>query len=513
MGWNRRRTLSYLTGCIRPEAAYLFGSRFSNLFAFIALLSRRVIVLVVAVACVGCAAHPQVNQRLHAEFTRQDFLPNRTGGLSGQITMAEMGQRWVERDSETVRQVTKVFSAGLDVAEARSWIWPRVDVEFRSSTAKVRNTHSFRTDMSGGLVLHYDFKKLMFYSDAAAVAAAGRDVSLQRALLAIDSSLSRLENQIIEWHQLREAVSIEEERSAQFSRLMEMVHSLDQLGTLPLGSFAEWKHREQVARWQHDEAVRRLEYVQRSLQTQLGLAEGAELNFGHLDFLLHVPPLSEKTPGEGEPREWLSEVWQSHPACRISELELFQAEMGVIAAKRERWPRLTGSIGLGEMNTRVGNDIVEANGTAEIGVSMPIFDAGSISRDVKKAELNRDLARGNLRILAWSLVRDAQNTLATLHAAQSEVEHRRMEYEETGRLAEDAEHRALSGLGDPLLPFTLRIYQTEAKLGLSEAKMKLAKAWLAYRVAVGEETVSGLSTTLLEGLMRDWGNAGRRGKE
>src|ERR1039458_10524633 len=84
--------------------------------------------------------------------------------------------------------------------------------------------------------------------------------------------------------------------------------------------------------------------------------------------------------------------------------------MGVIGAKRERFPRLTGSIGLGDIDTRVGSDIVEANALAEIRISMPIFDAGTISRGVEKSVLNRDLARRNVGIQARSLAREVHNT-------------------------------------------------------------------------------------------------------
>jgi TPP-dependent pyruvate/acetoin dehydrogenase alpha subunit len=45
----------------------------------------------------------------------------------------------------------------------------------------------------------------------------------------------------------------------------------------------------------------------------------------------------------------------------------------------------------------------------------------------------------------------------------------------------------------------------EAELGALEAEMKLAKAWRAYREAVGQEPVPGLSSSILDGLVRDLG--------
>src|ERR1019366_4700687 len=89
--------------------------------------------------------------------------------------------------------------------------------------------------------------------------------------------------------------------------------------------------------------------VLESLRMELGLVADAEPDLGSLDFLLKILPLPERSAGEGEVQQWLPGVWQSHAASRIAEIELFQAEMGVIGAKRERFPRLTGSIGLGDI--------------------------------------------------------------------------------------------------------------------------------------------------------------------
>ena len=453
----------------------------------------------------GCTSAPQLRERLRVEFGERDFLMERTTNVTGRITFAEAGRRWAERDPEIMQQVARTLSESIDVAEAKSWIWPRADVEFRAITARDRNSGLVRSAPSGGLVLNYDFKKLLFHADAAAVSAAGRDLCLQRARLAIDAAMVRLEGLVIDWYHLREAVPLEDQRGAEFRRLIEAIHSLDQLGALPAGSFAEWKHREQVALRERSEATRRLESIRQSLRTELGLAGEAEPDLGSVDFLLNVPPSPEGGPGAAEVHQWLPAVWQSHPACRIAELELFQAEMAVIQAKRERLPRLTGSIGLGNLDTWVGNEIVEANGVAEIGVTMPLFDAGTISRGIEKAGLRRDLARRNVRILARSLTREVQSALASRCTTQLDADHRRAECEEVRRLAEVAGRGATLGQGDPLLPFALRVYRVEADLGALGAKMKLAKAWLAYRAALGEQPVPGLSSSILDGLVRDLG--------
>ena len=231
-------------------------------------------------------------------------------------------------------------------------------------------TDSVRSAPSGGLVLRYDFKKFLFHGDAAAVSAARRDLSLQKARLAIESAVRRFEDLVIEWRQLQEVLPLEDQRVAEFHRLMEAVHSLDELGR---------PSRRQLCRMEAPRtsgAARTKRGVsseeKRARVAPDGVRAGGRVlnrTLGSLDFLLQVPPLPERPAGEGEVRRWLPGVWQSHPACRIAEDDLFQAEMAVIGAKRERLPRLTGSVGLGNIDTWVGTQIVEANAVAEIGIS------------------------------------------------------------------------------------------------------------------------------------------------
>jgi len=79
------------------------------------------------------------------------------------------------------------------VAEAKSWVWPRADIEFREAVANDRNHDTLRSVPSGGLVFRYDFKRLLFHEDAAAISAAGRDICLRKARLAIDAAITRFE--------------------------------------------------------------------------------------------------------------------------------------------------------------------------------------------------------------------------------------------------------------------------------------------------------------------------------
>jgi outer membrane protein TolC len=233
------------------------------------------------------------------------------------------------------------------------------------------------------------------------------------------------------------------------------------------------------------------------------LASGAELDFGDLGFLHNAYPLSSLPPGEGELRLWLPEVWQAHPACRVVELELFQTEMQILQAKRERIPRLTGAIGLGDIDTWVGGDFVEAAATAELGIRLPIFDAGTITRGIQKAALRRELARREVGILAGRLSRQVQSSLLSLRNSLEETANRQSECAELSKLSETAKLSANLGHGDPLLPFTLQVYKLEAELSIAEAKTRVAKSSRAYRVGLGQEPIPGLSNRILQTLVCD----------
>jgi len=471
------------------------------------LRAGTVIVLGAGAALIGgCSSANSVRERLQLETAEPAAFIGRATNTTGRITFAEACRRWAERDPETIRQVTQVLTGQKDVAEAKSWIWPRVDIEFRSTIAKDEHSDHYLDDETADLAFHYDLKKLLFFRDAKAYATAGSELSRQKGKLAVDAAIQRLGESVVEWNQLRQAVPLQNQRVAELQRLMEAVRLLDQLGTLPPGSFAEWKHREQVAVRERDEAVTRLENVRELLRTELELTGDVEPDFGNIDFLLNVPALPPAAAGDAAVQQWLPAVWQTHPSCRIAELELFQAELAVITARREWLPRLTGSLGLGKVDTWVGTNIVEASGSAEVSVTMPLFDAGTINRGISKAKLNREMARRNVRILAHSLARDVQSSLAALHTAQFAADHCRQESEDVRRLAEVAGQGAALGQGDPLLPFALRVYRVEAELEVLEANLKLSKAWLAYQLARGEEPVPGLSSGILNSLIHDLGD-------
>jgi hypothetical protein len=444
-----------------------------------------------------------VHEQLQVEFSAPDSFIEQATNVNGRLVFTEACRRWAERDPETMRLVTQALSAGTDALEAESWVWPRADVEFSLVTAVQRDNGAVSSEPSGGIIFRYDFKKLLFHADAAAVSTAERDICLQRARLAIDAAIVRFENLVIDWCELQKAAGLEERRHAELVRLMQAVHSLDELGVLTAGSFDEWKHREQVALREQSETARQLAGVRQSLQTELGLVAEAEPDLGNVEALLTVPVIPEGLPGGPDIQRWLPGVWQSHPATRVAELELFAAEMQEIAAKRERLPHLTGAIGLGDLDTWVGANSVAAEGNAEVGVTMPLFDAGTIGRGIQQAGLRRNLARRNVQTLARSLTRDVQASLAALRAAQDQAEHHQAECEEVRRLAEVARRGSAFGQGDPLLPFALRVYQVEAERGALEANMKLAKAWLAYQEALGEQPVPHLSADILDGLVRD----------
>ena len=399
--------------------------------------------------------------------------------------------------------VTRAASEGLGVVEARSWIWPRVDASFQAMAAVNRSNGSRLTSSSGGLMFSYDFQKLLFSSDVASVAAANRDLWKQKAQLALNAAIGRMEDLLIELCGLRAAVPLQERRLTELQRLTVAAEALDQLGALAPGMLIEWRHRQQVAVRERRESARRLENVRQLLRTGLGLAGDAEPEVGGVDRLLTVPPLPESAPGEGDAARWLPAVWEAHPAARIAENELFVAEMAIVEARRERMPRLTGSIGLGDLDTRVRETNVDARSMVELGISVPLFDAGTISRHIKKAGLDRDLARRNLSIQVSSLAGEIQTAAAHLRAVQAQAEGWRTETEELHRLADLADRGAALGQGDPLLPHMLRVYQAEAELGVREAAMDLAKAWRAYQTALGQEAVPGLSAEILPGLIRD----------
>jgi len=172
-----------------------------------------------------------------------------------------------------------------------------------------------------------------------------------------------------------------------------------------------------------------LESARESLQTELGLASGAEPNLGSMDFLFHVPSLPAPAPAK-ERRSF---------GCPDSGNPIRPAVSQNWSCSKRRWSdsgqarAATASDGVnrfGRHGHLVGGDRVEARGTAEVGVSMPLFDAGTISRGIEKMSLRRDLAQRNVRILARSLTWEVQSTLATLGTARSEAEQRRAECEE-----------------------------------------------------------------------------------
>lgn len=181
-----------------------------------------------------------------------------------------------------------------------------------------------------------------------------------------------------------------------------------------------------------------------------------------------------------------AEVLAQRPDIAAAERDLAAASADIGVREADRYPRLSLSGNVGPVNFRTGNTSLNAT-TWSIGptLSLPLFDAGRRSANIESAKVAYEAAAATYRERARRAVREVEEALVRLAAAQAREADAQTAVEGYRVSLTAAEQRWKSGLGSQIELEENRRLAVAADSTLATLRRDRVAAWIALYRAVG----------------------------
>jgi len=425
----------------------------------------------------------ELNERLRAEAAA-------TAAPSAPLTFEQACLKMALANDALLASLANVRELEIDVAQSRSMIWPRAELRAFGEFAKADEFHS---DFLGGVYLQFNLSHVLFLSDELAVARARKARAVEELRLRLRQVSQSLQSQLIEIRELEGEVAARERMELAARRALSLVDEAARAGRVRLGEL--WRLRVEAASQAAllAEARRKRDARRRDLALRLGSATTSD------GWPITDPETVLRPLAPSEPVPDLGQLWTRRLDAHMAETDLFLARMARVAARRERLPRPIVNFGLG--NIPLTSRREEATWVVRLGLEMPLIDFGDVSRRIKKAEVNVDLARRRATNVIIRMSREAQQTASDRRAAEEHVN-------EVSALLQEMRQAAAAGpilieqyRADPIEVLTQEIRLGETEIRALEAEGALWKAAAAERLALGEPLLPELDERLLEALL------------
>ncbi len=455
------------------------------------------VALVAAGVAGGCATATRQRERAHValgsaacDLDRPSAAVGSGDATASTLTFEEACLRLALQDDSILASLARVRELDVDVAQSRSIIWPRA--ELRTFAEIAPGTGDAR--WIGGAYLQYNLSRALFASDEIAVAKARKAKAYEELRLQLRETTRRLQARLTDLGLLDQEVASRQRMVEAADQTARLAETSAEAGR---GRLADvWRARVEAASQAAllGDARRRAASERRALALALGRGMGEPPTIRDAAELLR--PAAEPLAPAPAP----SELWSRRAEAHIAEIDLFLAQMGRTAARRERLPRPLANVGWG--NIPLSSRLTEATWVVRLGVEMPLIDFGDISRKIRKSEINVDLARRHALAVVTRVVQQAELTRIDLEQATVQA-----------RAASDlvAEMRRADEAGPALLEqyradtidvLTQRLRLGETEVRAQQAQGALVKAAAAHRLALGEALAPELEERLIEALLR-----------
>jgi outer membrane protein TolC len=420
----------------------------------------------------GCASTERARARIGATIDAivQRSLPQprdapRESPLPPPRTLAAAIERVCGFDVNLAEEEAEVAKAQLAVDQARSSAWPRVSIEASTEVPLGRSVEDVSSTVSAGVFVKYDLLKALFSGDAATLerlrlhrAEEQREHASKDLVLRLLEGLSELESARCEAARSGEAAALTARAAAYSQRLRGT-------GKLPAASADHWQAERAAEEIRWHQAQQREVSAERRLWTLTGIEEWSPALTGEAIEAVEGAPVPRD---ELERRPLVLGAWKSRNDLQAAADDVYISGLEVEAARIKRYPRFFAALGLGNVLLR-SRDIT-APVVPFVGVTMPLFDKGDVSRVIALAELGHHQAQARLERRIRSLVEDVENVLGRLGVAG-------VAQDEARRAVERAEASQTTWTGllhtpraDPLQAWSAELARLRAERELGQAR-------------------------------------------
>jgi outer membrane protein TolC len=373
----------------------------------------------------------------------------------------------------------------VDVAQARSKVWPRVELRGYFQQPIGGNTEGV-PPFSGGVYFRYDLQQAIFAGDATAVARAKVAENRENIKMKADRLTHDLFFQLADREAQRIEVAERRKILDQATAAQERARQMGRIGRLKTEQIIEYQLQYESSSQLYQNAVRKLAEINRAICDQLLTDCTLEVVVTDLPQLLSQ--MNALLPEPKPDMQFLQGVWNARHDSKAAEADLFIKEMAVIDEKRKRLPTINPSIGFGSMS--LSSSLSQSPAVFQVGANMPLIDFGDVKRAVTKASIDRELARQNITLLLQKIERELADKSASLNEAIAAREAIEGQRGTITKKSESSQKLIEAGVMDPLDLLNLRVRAAESEIDASRARLDVSKAAAEYALASGRSLKS-----------------------
>jgi hypothetical protein len=397
-----------------------------------------------------------------------------------------------KNDEEVLAFLAEMRKAKIDVTDALSHRWPRLDLRAQAEIP-TGGTHDNIDEFTGGAYFKYDILKAVAVGDEHALRQALVSREFEKLKIVLNGLMKKVLHQLtqisfLQYKIERRTDTLNKAKSA-YAIAKIYTQNSETNGTL----LQTWKSKIDTLSFDLKKSQQELQAAQITLAHMMGLMNAQDITLtDRQEILAPYSSMADTIPAP-------SEIWSKHSEARIAEAEYIASEVNVKLAQIEGWPRLQTTLGLGNVPFASSGETTET--LFKLSVEYPLLDLGDTSRKVKKAEITRDLAQLRLSKKAFELVGRAQEAGGIFHAAKEN-------YNDLDASCAEINERLQSGkilLAQSrlnALEFALaELDVAEAEIMRREALAKVEEAGGDFRFSIGEDVIAGMSPVLLKNLV------------
>ena len=466
--------------------------------------SRLVFALALAATflCDGCSmrAHRSVESYVASQILPQSLSPSSPLPKSSDetvknsvFTFTEACARAAQFDKDLSSELADAAQLQLDLQQAHSVIWPRLDVRTYFQIPFGSGDFSDIQKFNGGVFLSYDFNKLIFAADTTEAARANIEAKREKIKLSLQQLTQDMFLLLANREALKTEVASRGLIQAQTLEALKTANISARTGLIKPERIYEFESQYEMSTRLYREAVNQLADMNRTLGNRLAI-DGAQ-NIVVSDFPEFRESIDGVAPATQLNEEFFSALWARRHDTKLLEAELFLKEMAIIDQRRKRIPKITGTVGAG--STVLSSSFTQAPFVLQLGASMPLVDFGDIKRNVSKAIIDRNLVERNITLLFLQIrrnVNDASASLSETLAARKAADNY---CKEVALQLETNQELVTAGFADPIDMLASKVHAGEAEIELTRARLNVTNAAAKFAWTSQLEVVSGLDNLVL----------------
>lgn len=295
--------------------------------------------------------------------------------------------------------------------------WPRLNLNTTLNVPLDDSSYKLRDVLYGGLFIEYDLIDAFFNTDSEAIA----ESMIRRSLEQQEKASKNVENNLMDclldiWH-FSQVHLLYESDIESVKKGVDLTQQLYILEKVDIKTVVEWQARLRTAVANRNQAAERIETEMARLKYMAGLQNYRTVSISDISNITNI--LAHATQDTEYQSADLYRTLHQNSDVKIAEINLFIAEMSILATKKSRLPKLSAGLGLGSQN--LYTSLNDAAVVVRLGINLPILDAGDAGRRIRTAEIQRDRERQKVVDLVHRISVDLQDAYRQIRSTRDKL--------------------------------------------------------------------------------------------